>query len=346
MPPNLLVGQGATDFAFEQGMPVLPHDYLISAGARQRWLRWKEDLEKVGKRNADEEPDVPEIEEHDNEEIQRQREAHIRLMAGVWNESQTYSPQSSAALSPNTDVSAIDTSQCPPLRDSVRDQPPSSLLADTEAWLRKTQGNDGQASSRSDDCCENDNGSYVDVNFQWNRPSIVHSRPHEGLSVNDELQTPGEPRRGNESTRDDKMPPINSFCPITRPGALAHSARGEDRSEDDITDTVGAIAIDCFGNIAAGSSSGGIGMKHRGRTGPAALVGIGTAVIPLEPADKDRCSVAAVTSGTGEHMATTMAANTCASRVYFGNRRSVGGGTEQTDDEGAIRAFVERDFMG
>src|SRR5688572_27953907 len=71
--------------------------------------------------------------------------------------------------------------------------------------------------------------------------------------------------------------------------------------EDHITDTVGAIAIDNKGQIAAASSSGGIGMKHRGRLGPAALVGIGTAVVPCVPGDEDGTTVAAVTSGTGEH---------------------------------------------
>lgn len=49
-----------------------------------------------------------------------------------------------------------------------------------------------------------------------------------------------------------------------------------DAQEDVVTDTVGAICVDRWGRVAAGSSSGGIGMKHRGRIGPAALIGIGT----------------------------------------------------------------------
>ena len=115
---------------------------------------------------------------------------------------------------------------------------------------------------------------------------------------------------------------------------------------DNITDTVGAIAVDCLGNIAAGSSSGGIGMKHKGRVGPAALVNVGTAVIPIEINDPKRTSVASVTSGTGEHMGTTLAANLCASRIYTSTRRTKDGGSESTDDNEAMRAFVERDFMG
>jgi taspase (threonine aspartase 1) len=114
---------------------------------------------------------------------------------------------------------------------------------------------------------------------------------------------------------------------------------------DSITDTVGAIAIDIYGNIACGASSGGIGMKHRGRVGPAALVGIGASVIPADPDDPDRTTVATVTSGTGEHMGTTMAASVCSNRIFFSQRRTPGGGTEQVDEDTALKAFIERDFM-
>lgn len=115
---------------------------------------------------------------------------------------------------------------------------------------------------------------------------------------------------------------------------------------DSITDTVGAIAIDMYGNIACGASSGGIGMKHRGRIGPAALVGIGASVIPVDPDDPDRTTVATVTSGTGEHMGTTMAASVCSNRVFFSQRRTPGGGTEDVTEDEALKAFIERDFMG
>ena len=119
-----------------------------------------------------------------------------------------------------------------------------------------------------------------------------------------------------------------------------------DREDLDlITDTVGAIAIDCHGKMAAGSSSGGIGMKYKGRIGPAALVGVGTAVMPVNPKDKDETCVGAVTSGTGEHMATTMAASTCASRLYYNQSMSKKGMLESSFEEESIQNFIKHDFM-
>ena len=87
-------------------------------------------------------------------------------------------------------------------------------------------------------------------------------------------------------------------------------------------------------------------MKHRGRVGPAALVGIGTAVIPEDPTDRQRVSVASVCSGTGEHMATTMAAATCADRLYHSVRKQAAGRMEFVTDSEAMEAVITRDFMG
>lgn len=117
-----------------------------------------------------------------------------------------------------------------------------------------------------------------------------------------------------------------------------------DREEDVVTDTVGAIAVDLYGNIACAASSGGIGMKHRGRIGPAALVNIGAAVVPDDPDDSEHVTVATVTSGTGEHMATTNAARLCSDRIYEGVMKT-GSGLVQCTEEQAINKFIEKDFM-
>jgi taspase (threonine aspartase 1) len=87
-------------------------------------------------------------------------------------------------------------------------------------------------------------------------------------------------------------------------------------------------------------------MKHRGRVGPAALVGIGSAIIPADEADDEKISVAAVTSGTGEHMATTMASQKCAERLYHNTRRARGGADIPATEEEAMESFVVADFMG
>lgn len=120
---------------------------------------------------------------------------------------------------------------------------------------------------------------------------------------------------------------------------------GNDRL-DHITDTVGAIAIDGWGRIACGASSGGIGMKYRGRVGPAALAGVGTAVVPVDPDDSEQVSVATVTSGTGEHMATTMAAMTCAERLYQSVKKEKGGAYAEVTEDEAIKSMIENEFMG
>ncbi|KAH0380139.1 N-terminal nucleophile aminohydrolase, partial [Aureobasidium melanogenum] len=54
VPPNLLVGQGAIEFAASVDMPILPYDALVSPAAKERWLKWRNDLNTVekNKRNS------------------------------------------------------------------------------------------------------------------------------------------------------------------------------------------------------------------------------------------------------------------------------------------------------
>ena len=143
-----------------------------------------------------------------------------------------------------------------------------------------------------------------------------------------------------ESDSSGSMPPLPSYTtsPTETPSAIRPG-------EDIITDTVGAIAIDSEGNIACGASSGGIGMKFRGRVGPAALVGVGAAVCPVNAEDKSKMCTACVTSGTGEHMATTLAASVCAERLYNSVKAKRAGGLEPCADDEAVKAMIEQDFM-
>ena len=321
-------------------MTIVNPEYLVSAAAGERYARWKSDLDRAGLKDdseSDQESQIPNSRTESHGPMADSEAENVEL-AGCWNESQPYSPRTSATdpIEGKTGVAAGAVAEAPQRRTF---------------WSSSEPGNDGQNSVKFRN--EDEDSFIDDSSYPLRRKST--NQPHFKTSANSSSDNHDYSEDGGC-----KLPPALIQPPPTRavtPSSSVNSRlSGRNRTfddnmdgasrPDDITDTVGAIAVDCFGNIAAGSSSGGIGMKHKGRVGPAALVGIGTAVIPFEPEDKEKTSVATVTSGTGEHMATTMAAGTCASRLYTSSRRSKRGGSESTDDDNAIRAFVERDFMG
>ncbi|KAL8681602.1 MAG: hypothetical protein Q9186_002271 [Xanthomendoza sp. 1 TL-2023] len=213
-------------------------------------------------------------------------------------------------------------------------------------WAGQPSGNDGEFDKAFRSLRDHDTDAFVDLEAPMTRPfppRLSTAYPETASNKKFTLAAIPLPVLEKKINLREGPPPV-PHPPVNIEQDAVPS--GSVSLEDDITDTVGAIAVDCLGNIAAGSSSGGIGMKHRGRIGPAALVGVGTAVVPVEPDDPEKTSVATVTSGTGEHMATTMAASTCASRLYNSTRKSKRGGSESTDDDSAVKGFVERDFMG
>ncbi|XP_028163254.1 threonine aspartase 1 [Ostrinia nubilalis] len=71
-------------------------------------------------------------------------------------------------------------------------------------------------------------------------------------------------------------------------------------------DTVGAICVDSNGIVASGASSGGVSLKHEGRVGQAASFGSG--VWAVNNMDNKSPSIAACTSGCGEHLIRTQLA--------------------------------------
>ena len=91
------------------------------------------------------------------------------------------------------------------------------------------------------------------------------------------------------------------------------SGAGDDAHVKETTEkfgTVGAVALDQEGNLAAGTSTGGISNKRFGRIGDSPIVGAGTYA--------SNESVAVSATGQGEFYIRSVAAHNVASRVRFG----------------------------
>ncbi|KAI1488900.1 nucleophile aminohydrolase [Biscogniauxia mediterranea] len=331
VPPNLLISDGAKEFAWESGMTLVPNEWLISKNARDRYIRWKEDLrraegrESLGQSSASDDKTTS----SDYESESSHRDHTNAILTGTWNEGQPDSPGNGSPWEVASPAQTPQKPRSPMSNNSLTSQPspksalersPLSFLGSSISSAKSvTTKLSSQVSKRPRLISTNSNGSR-----KQDPTSSVSS--HDGVNESAMLTSPSEVELLALSSY---KVPWNS-----------------DSDEDRITDTVGAIAIDQFGFIAAGSSSGGIGMKHRGRIGPAALVGIGTAIIPASEEDRDGIAVAAVTSGTGEHMATTIASQKCAERIYHGTRRGSDGKDIADDDESAIlESFILNDFQ-
>ena len=337
VPPNLLVAQGATDFAYEQGIPIVHFDALISRNARDRYLRWREDLLRAeGHMTPTSSTSQSEELDYANEaryQAKQRRDHTNSILKGTWNESpssvQSSHIYSSAAQRRSPSPGSPSNDQGLPIASAKR--PRYSHLS-PEPHIR----------------------THSLLGPNSGGPDLVKSPPNVAMTLGETARA----EHARPGSSDGSVSPFakgdkaNCHLSFTQEGTAESPSKGyfgdarTKNDEDMITDTVGAIAIDMYGHIAAGSSSGGIGMKHRGRVGPAALVGVGSAVVPEDENDDDRISVASVTSGTGEHMATTMASQKCADRIYHNTRRGTGGVDIVATEEEAIESFVQADFMG
>lgn len=73
--------------------------------------------------------------------------------------------------------------------------------------------------------------------------------------------------------------------------------------------TVGAVAIDQYGNLAAGTSTGGLANKHPGRVGDSCIIGAGTY------ASNNTCAVS--TTGQGEYFMRLLTAYDIAAQIEY-----------------------------
>jgi taspase, threonine aspartase, 1 len=318
VPPNLLVGAGATEYAYDKGVTVLPNEFLVSNNSRDRWVRWKQEL-----RAADEK------QMHDLEANQL-RYADYDAIDRTGSTPATFSPPASPLPTQQTvpNLTQLPT-PTPPLVAPAVDLPFAIPSASGDYSIG---GGDIKPASVGPTRTPSNNSGF----------HIRHTSTD--VAIDDSAQSNAK-RQRLDGHLDGTMDGLDLDLVSGDSNRAERQGSAQLISEDRITDTVGAIAVDYFGNIAAGSSSGGIGMKHRGRIGPAALVGIGTAVVPVNPLDEGRTSVATVTSGTGEHMATTMAAATCADRIYSGVRKIPGGGFVKCSEDDAMLGMIKEEFM-
>lgn len=349
VPPNLLVGEGATKYAIEKGMEIFPASQLVSRGANDRWLNWKRDLEIANERfnNAPASPPGGEPGYPGNVALHQQ---------------QMHTPNSSPRSQGSRLSQASPPQYARPLVQSAADTPTLEGQAGRPDYIgnpnhpidcrrlsqlqEKNHLRQSMARpSNAIDAAIAQSSGFDPVKWGSTSPSPdANESKKTKLSgtLDGASDDPDEVKASNTCRKRVKRRKVNVFDPL----ALPFIDEREELKQDLVTDTVGAIVVDHQGKLAAGSSSGGIGMKHKGRAGPAALVGVGTTVIPAEPGDPNRVSVATVTSGTGEHMATTMASHTCADRVYNCVRRKKGGGLEYASEDEALRSMIETDFMG
>jgi beta-aspartyl-peptidase (threonine type) len=121
------------------------------------------------------------------------------------------------------------------------------------------------------------------------------------------------------------MPPAYFFTQRRRDALdleLARRASGapDTRSDADRHGTVGAVARDGFGNLAAATSTGGITGKPPGRIGDCPVIGAGTY------ADNASCAVSC--TGTGEVFIRFTAAAEIAARVRYASQSVAQAATE------------------
>jgi len=116
---------------------------------------------------------------------------------------------------------------------------------------------------------------------------VERLREYQAAAARREAEQPGSSQQGNDL-----------FAPVVHDATISH-------------DTVGAVALDRDGNIAAATSTGGTLNKAPGRLGDSSLIGCGCYA--------DNLSAAVSTTGWGEPIMKLVLAKWTADRISAGN---------------------------
>jgi beta-aspartyl-peptidase (threonine type) len=130
--------------------------------------------------------------------------------------------------------------------------------------------------------------------------------------------------------------------PTDGQGALLPGVTPQRRNADGRFATVGAVALDADGGLAAGTSSGGLPRKTPGRIGGSPIIGAGTY------ADDRACGVSC--TGTGEVFIRHAVAHDVVARMLYGER-TVTDAARQTidslpDESGGVGGLIALDRHG
>ena len=113
----------------------------------------------------------------------------------------------------------------------------------------------------------------------------------------------------NQSVLDHTVSSIVDDITVTTKNILSH-AEFNDEIDDKKYGTVGAIALDIHGNLAAATSTGGTMLKLPGRIGDSPIIGAGTY------ANNRTCAVSC--TGMGEYFIKSVAAYDVSARIEYG----------------------------
>jgi beta-aspartyl-peptidase (threonine type) len=113
------------------------------------------------------------------------------------------------------------------------------------------------------------------------------------------------------------------------------------QTDTDKFGTVGAVALDQDGNLAAGTSTGGISNKRFGRVGDSPIIGAGTYA--------SNESVAVSATGQGEFYIRSVAAHNVAARVRHGTaslQEAARAAVDEADELGGVGGLIVLDPEG